>query len=139
MSSKIASRCLTVAGVATAGMGLYHFFLPTMFHWDHFLDAVPAPVHWGAIFLNLSFSALLVWGGALTVLVARRRRDRIARAIVIGLGGYWLFNAIYQIASPLPVPSELAYVDWLLLGFASAVTALYAIALAIDLRPATSD
>lgn len=121
---------LTIAGVLTSGMALYHFWLPFAFRWGDALVNVPA-LRWGLFMLNASFSYLLLAGGVATIALGlgAGSREGAGRWLVFGMFGYWLFNASYQIVSPLPLPRPFAALGWGFFGFAAAVALLYAAAL----------
>ena len=117
---------LAAAGVLTAGMALYHFGLPFLWGWGKALAPWPM-LHWALFMLNASFSYLLLAGGAATVALALRRevRDRTGRWVLLAIGGYWVFNLLYQMVSPMPMPSRMAALRWGLFGFAAVMASLY--------------
>jgi hypothetical protein len=122
---------LGVAGLLTSAMALYHFWLPSAFGWSEAMIGAPA-LRWGLFMLNASFSYLLLAGGLLTLVIAGRgaAAGGIARLVLMAIGGYWLFNSLYQIVSPLPLPRALAGLRWAFLGFSLSLTCLYGAALA---------
>jgi hypothetical protein len=129
---------LVVAGLLTCGMALYHFALPFTFRWGDAISGVPPALGWALFMLNASFSYLLLAGGVLTLATARRAalNDGLARLVGIAMGGYWLFNALYQVVSPLPLPRSVAALRWAFLGFSVAIACLYAASLAGRRAPA---
>lgn len=128
---------VAIAGTLTCGMALYHFFLPTIFHWGDALGRT-AMLRWALFMLNASFSFLLLAGGALSLVVAfdRGPRGRAATGVVIAMTGYWLFNAVYQVIVPMPLPAAMAGLKWAFGGFAVAVALLYAAGLVTRRTPA---
>ena len=122
---------LLAAGILTAGMALYHFGLPFMFGWGGDLAREPM-LRWALFSINAFFSFLLLAGGTITVAIARGPgpRERTHRWVLVGMAGFWAFNATYQVLAPMPLPPRLAGLHWVLLGFAVLVLALYAISLA---------
>src|SRR5436190_317022 len=68
LTAKIA---LAIAGSSSAAMGAYHFFLPSMFHWDRFVTKVPDSIQWALFSINFFFSYLLLAGGILTLVALR--------------------------------------------------------------------
>jgi hypothetical protein len=108
-------------------MALYHFWLPFVFRWGDALTEVPA-LRWGLFMLNASFSFLLLAGGVMTLEIARRGgvRDAASRMVIVTMCGYWLFNGVYQIVAPLPLPRPVAGLRWAFLGFGLSVACLYA-------------
>jgi hypothetical protein len=126
---------LVAAGILTAGMGVYHFFLPAQFGWGDAL-AHDRMLHWALFSINTFFSYLLLAGGALTIAIARRPgpRDRAGGWLLYAMLGFWLLNAAYQLLSPMPLPARLAILRWVLVGFAVLVVVLYATGLTASRR-----
>jgi uncharacterized membrane protein len=118
---------LLAAGILTAGMGLYHFFLPAQFGWGEEL-AHERMLRWALLSINTFFSYLLLAGGALTIAiaVAPRPREAISTGVLAAMTGFWLVNAAYQFLLPMPLPPRLAILGWVLRGFAIVVVLLYA-------------
>ncbi len=121
---------LLAAGALSAGMGLYHFFLPAQFGWADLL-AHDRMLRWALLSINTFFSYLLLAGGVLTLAVAwrPRPRDRSAYDVVVAMTGFWTLNAAYQWLSPMPLPPRLGILHVVLLGFALITLALHAWAL----------
>ncbi len=90
----IATIALAVAGSCSSLMGAYHFFLPSMFHWDMFVTKIPDAIRWGLFSINFFFTFLLLAGGILTF-VALRRLHRFLppdRGVLIAMAGFWFVN-----------------------------------------------
>src|SRR5262245_55332774 len=121
---------LTLGGALTAGMAVYHFFLPTAFHWGDVLGRW-AMLNWALTVLNLSFSFLLLAGGLITIVVGfnPRLKDTVAKLVIGSLALYWIVNGACQILMPMPLPRAFAPLRWGFLGFSLAVTLLYLSAL----------
>jgi len=49
--------CLLVAGTCTAGLGVYHFLLPSVFRWSEYVHGEPAPI-WAIFAMNAMLSFL---------------------------------------------------------------------------------
>ena len=128
---------LTVAGLLTTGMALYHFWLPYTFHWGDALTRTQT-LRWALFMLNASFSYLLLASGVMTLEIARRggATDAVSRMILIAAGGYWLFNTCYQLVSPLPLPLPFISLRWAFLGFSVSAVLLYAASLVGSGSPA---
>jgi hypothetical protein len=122
-----------VAGVLTSGMALYHFTLPASFRWGEALDQVPT-LRWGLSLINASFSFLLLAGGAMTIAIAFAPwpRERTSAWALGGMAAYWLFNIVWQLVDPMPLPRQLAALRLAFPAFSAVLVALYAAAL---LRP----
>jgi hypothetical protein len=115
---------MAVAGAATAGMGAFHFFLPSLFGWARFTSTLPAEIQWALCAMNAFLSLLLLVGGLATMMPMRSPGVGVAWTtwtMVV----FWLFNACYQLMWPFPTPG----VRWVLFTFALLVALLYAGAL----------
>ena len=121
---------LALGGALTAGMALYHFYLPTAFHWGDALGRMRM-LAWALTVLNLSFSYLLLAGGVITIVVALnpRLKGTVAKMVIGSLALYWMVNGACQILMPMPLPRAFASLRWAFLGFSVAVTLLYLSAL----------
>jgi hypothetical protein len=104
-------------------MAAFHFALPSIFDWDRFASALPTPIRWALFAINAFFSMLLLAGGLASVGLARRQRPATAVLWIMVL--FWAFSAGYQMLRPFPM----AGIRWVLLGFALATSALYALTL----------
>lgn len=126
---------LLAAGICTAAMAVYHFWMPYQWDWTSKLRATPPAIAWGAFMINFCFSVFLVWGAAMTILAAFRwtKQDAVTRCAVWGMGVFWVLNAGYQTLFPMPLPEHLRAVGWLLLGFAVLVAFLYTVAIVVSL------
>ena len=127
---------LLAAGILTASMGLYHFWLPAQFGWAREL-AQDRMLQWALLSINTFFSYLLLAGGVVTFAIALRRRPRdpIDAWMLIAMTGFWVLNAAYQMFLPMPLPPRLASLRWALLAFAIVVLFLYARGLQRSRRP----
>src|SRR5215470_13154696 len=54
---------LLVAGACTTKLGVYHFFLPSVFRWNEYVHGEPEPI-WAIFAMNAFLSFLLCGGGA---------------------------------------------------------------------------
>jgi hypothetical protein len=121
--STIVKSLLLTAGVASAGMALFHFFLPGFFQWSRFMTTVPASIRWGMHAINAFFSFLLLLGSVATIRIALSpERDRI---VVWGMALFWGFNGAYQLIWPFPARA----VGWATLAFAAGMVICYTLAL----------
>jgi hypothetical protein len=122
---------LLTAGISSAAMALYHLWMPAQFGWPEKLRAAPPAIAWGAVMINACFSILLLINAGLTVFCALRwsKRDALTWSCVAGIGGFWAFNAAYQVVSPMPLPERLRLLGWILMAFAVVTTCLYGVAL----------
>ena len=119
----IVKALLLTAGVASAAMAAFHFFLPTVFEWSRHMAPVPTSIRWALDAINAFFSTLLLLGSIATIRVALApRRDT---TIIWGMALFWVFNTAYQLLWPFPQRA----VSWGTLGFAALMLASYTLAL----------
>jgi hypothetical protein len=119
----IVKALLLTAGVASAAMAAFHFFLPTVFQWSRHMATVPTSIRWGLDAINAFFSTLLLLGSIATIRVALSpRRDTM---IIWGMALFWVSNTAYQLLWPFPQRA----VSWVTLGFAAWMVASYTLAL----------
>jgi len=121
---------LALGGAFTAGMALYHFYLPYAFHWGDALARMPM-LRWGLTIINGSFSYLLLAGGVITAVIGLNPalKGTVGRMVIGSLAIYWVLNGACQVLLPMPLPHALAPLRWVFLGFSVAVTLLYLSAL----------
>lgn len=129
--SRTATIALVLAASNSCLMGAYHFFLPSMFHWDRFVKDIPGAIRWGLFSINFFFSFLLLAGGILTFVALRRlhRSSQPDCGVLIAMGGFWLANTLYQLFIPMPLPPKLWILHVVLVGYAVLTTIAYAVAL----------
>src|SRR5437762_11809907 len=125
--SRTATIALAVAASSSCLMGAYHFFLPSMFHWDRFVTEVPGAIRWGLFSINFFFSCLLLAGGILTFVALRRahRSPPPDRHLLIAMAGFWLANTLYQLVIPMPLPPALWLLHVVLTTYAVVATLAY--------------
>lgn len=126
-SEKLGRVCFFAAGLATSAMALYHFRLPHIWGWERFAANLPPAISWGLFSINFFFSFLLLWGGLITIIAAFRleKVNRFGWFCLLGVGIFWVVNAVYQIAVPMPLPESMRVLKWGLLAFALVVALLY--------------
>ena len=129
--SRTATIALAVAAASSCLMGAYHFFLPSMFHWDRFVSKIPGAIRWGLFSINFFFSFLLLAGGILTFIALRRLHRSLPpdRGVLVAMGGFWLTNTLYQFVVPMPLPPKLSVLHVVLVGYACVTTIAYGAAL----------
>ena len=128
---RIASIALAIAASSSSAMGAYHFFLPSMFHWDVDVRAIPSVIQWGLFSINVFFSFLLLAGGILTFVTLRalRRSSHPDRGILFAMAGFWLLNTLYQLFIPMPLPARLWSLHVVLVGYAVVTMLAYVVGL----------
>ena len=129
--SRTATIALAIAASSSCLMGAYHFFLPSMFHWDRFVNKIPGAIRWGLFSINFFFSFLLLAGGVLTFIALRRLRRSLPydRGVLVAMGGFWLANTLYQLFIPMPLPPKLWVLHVVLIGYAVLTTIAYCVTL----------
>jgi hypothetical protein len=132
--ARLARSLILVAGSAGAAMGAFHFFLPGLFGWGRFTDALPAEIRWALYAINAFFSLLLLAGSLASMAAVRDpATGALANWPTWTMTVFWIFNTAYQLAWPFPAPR----IRWVLVGFALAVAMLYAAGLYVG-RPGFS-
>ena len=129
--ARTAKIALAIAASFSCAMGAYHFFLPSMFHWDAFVKKIPGVIQWALFSINFFFSFLLLAGGILTF-VALRRLHRSAppdRGILLAMAGFWIVNTLYQVFVPMPLPPKLWLLHIVLLGYGIIAALAYLVSL----------
>jgi hypothetical protein len=93
-------------------MALYHFYLPTQFHWARFVEEVPPAIRWGLFAINFFFSFLLLVVGVFVVAAAWNGSPARPAALLVagGAASFWLVNFAYLMISPMPMPPSLGVV-----------------------------
>jgi hypothetical protein len=121
---------LLAGGILTAGMGLYHFWLPAQFGWGKELAHDPM-LRWALLSINTFFSYLLLGGGVVSIAIGAQARssEPAARWVLMVMTGFWILNACYQVLLPMPLPPRLAILHTVLLLFAVATALFFALAL----------
>jgi hypothetical protein len=119
----IVKALLLTAGLASAGMASFHFFLPNVFQWSRFMTNVPASILWGMYAINAFFSVLLLLGSVATIRVALSpTRDKV---VLWGMALFWGFNAVYQVIWPFPLRTvwlaTLAFAVWMVASYTVAL------------------
>src|SRR5205807_1937142 len=125
--SRTATIALAVAASSSCLMGAYHFFLPSMFHWDSFVTKIPSAIRWGLFSINFFFSFLLLGGGILTLVALRRLTRSLPPdcGVLIVMAGFWIANTLYQLVIPMPLPPSLWLLHVVLVGYAVLTTLAY--------------
>src|ERR1700704_1818538 len=135
--SRTATIALAVAASSSCLMGAYHFFLPSMFHWDRFVTKVPGAIRWGLFSINFFFSFLLLAGGILTFVALRRLHRSLPpdRGVLLAMAGFWIVNTLYQVFIPMPLPPKLWVLHVVLLGYGIVAALAYLVSLVALRKP----
>ena len=134
--ARTAKVALAVAASSSCAMGAYHFFLPSMFHWDAFVKEIPGVIQWALFSINFFFSFLLLAGGILTFVALRRLHRSLPpdRGVLLAMAGFWIVNTLYQLLIPMPLPPKLWLLHLVLLGYGVVATLAYVVSLAATNR-----
>jgi hypothetical protein len=134
--ARTAKVALAVAASSSCAMGAYHFFLPSMFHWDAFVKKIPSVIQWALFSINFFFSFLLLAGGILTFVALRRLHRSLPpdRGVLLAMAGFWIVNTLYQLLIPMPLPPKLWLLHLVLLGYGVVATLAYVVSLAATSR-----
>ena len=113
---------IEIGGWLSALNGLAHFALPLYFPWEGHVRDLYEPVRWALYATTVFFGVVLLLAGLLVVAVARSRElpPRFAHGIVLGMAGFWVVGAVYEIVVPFPDP----YAAWALPVFSLVVALL---------------
>jgi len=135
-SSKRWSICLVLAGTLGCSMALYHSVLPYHMQWRQGLGGVPDSIVWALFALNFSWSVLVFLAGGLVISAARLGPGAgpYARRTVFTVGLFWAIHGAYTWLNPLPLPSSLVWLRYVLGGFPGAMVVLHWLPLALHRR-----
>lgn len=135
-SETLWKACLSIAGISSSVMALYHFRLPSLRSWEKYVTAVPPAIKWGIFSINFFFSSLLLWGGIMTIIAALRWKkiDLLGYLALAGMFTFWVVNAIYQAFIPMPLPESMAVLKFAFLAFSAFVALLYFLPIFMSLK-----
>jgi hypothetical protein len=125
--SPIGRRLLIAAGMLSTLNGASHLVLPLVYPWHEHTSGLYEPVRWALYASTLFFGLLLLWGGLLVIVLARRDDvpPTVQRWVVGGLAVFWLAGGVYELVVPFPAPVA----DRLLPAFSLAVAGLLTVGL----------
>ena len=135
-SSRLWSVSLGVAGVLDCSLALYHTVLPYHMGWRQGLGGVPDSIVWALFALNFSWSVLVFLAGGLVIYAAKLGpgAGAYARRTVFMVGLFWAIHGAYTWLNPLPLPSSLVWLRYVLGLFPVAVVVLLWLPLAVYRR-----
>lgn len=107
---------LLIGTVQTILMALYHFFIPYQFNWCNFLSEKTPTINWSLFALNnyFSFNLLLLASFLLYQLIKPINRLHSIKILTTIVILFWMFSAVYQLIHPMPLPSNLNWLSYLL-------------------------
>jgi hypothetical protein len=131
-SSKLWPVFLGLAGVLDCGMALYHSLLPWHMGWRQGLGGVPDSIVWALFALNFSWSLLVFLAGSLVIYAAMLGpgAGTFARRTVFTVGLFWAIHGTYTWLNPLPLPSSLVWLRYVLGLFPAVIVVLHWLPLA---------
>ena len=112
-------------------MGLYHFYIPFQFNWGNYLEQTSPAINWSLYSLNnyLSFNLLILALFLGRYLLSNKENIEIIKVLVALLFMFWLFSTLYQLIEPMPLPDNLKWIGFILIGVAFLNTLLFLIPL----------
>lgn len=139
-SSRLWSVSLVLAGVLGCSLALYHFVLPYQMGWRQGLGGVPDSLVWALFALNFSWSVLVFLAGCLVIYAARLGPEAgpYATGTVFTVGLFWAIHGAYTWLNPLPLPSSLVWLRYVLGLFPAVVVVLHWLPLALYRRRTAS-
>jgi len=126
-TSRLWSVTLALAGLNSCCIALYHFVLPYHMGWRSGLADVADSLTWALFALNFSWSLLVLLAGILVLHAAwlGPASGAFARRTVFTVGLFWAIHGVYTWVNPLPLPSSLSWLRWVLGAFPAVVVALH--------------
>ena len=129
--NKTNSLILKFGTLQTVLMGLYHFYIPFQFNWGNYLEQTSPAINWSLYSLNnyLSFNLLILALFLGRYLLSNKEHIEIIKVLTALLFMFWLFSTLYQLNEPMPLPDNLKWIGFILIGVAFLNTLLFLIPL----------
>jgi hypothetical protein len=101
-------------------MSLYHFTLPVQFGWAQYMPVEAPTVTWALFALNNYFSFNLLMVSSIFGYLLFAKKDVVLPILILSilLIVFWTFSVAYQLAEPMPLPTSLNWLGYLLPGLA---------------------
>jgi hypothetical protein len=92
----------TIASIVTIGFGIWHFFVPTIWHWHTYIDSKATELVRAIQAINIFFSLSLVLIGLMNILLIwSSESNRFSVLIVLSVSMVlWVTRSILQITHP---------------------------------------
>jgi hypothetical protein len=92
----------TIASIVTIGFGVWHLFVPTIWHWHAYIDSKATELVRAIQAINIFFSLSLVLIGLMNIiLIWSSESDRFSILIVLSVSVVlWVTRSILQITYP---------------------------------------
>ena len=129
--NKTNSLILKFGTLQTVIMGLYHFYIPFQFNWGNYLEQTSPVINWSLYSLNnyFSFNLLILALFLGRYLISNKENIELIKVLTALLFMFWLFSALYQLIEPMPLPDNLKWIGFILIGVAFLNTLLFLIPL----------
>jgi hypothetical protein len=129
--NKTNSLILKLGTLQTVIMGLYHFYIPFQFNWGNYLEQTSPAINWSLYSLNnyLSFNLIILALFLGRYLLSNKENIEIIKVLTALLFMFWLFSTLYQLIEPMPLPDNLKWIGFILIGVAFLNTLLFLIPL----------
>ena len=113
---KFHKKLLLAGALQTLAMAIYHFFIPSQFGWGQYLPEGLSTINWSLYGLNNYFSFNLLVVAAFLLYHLRFKSEKLYTIKVLGSIAllFWIFSAVYQLINPMPLPSNLVWLQVLL-------------------------
>jgi hypothetical protein len=115
-------------------MALSHFVLQYEWHQWRGLEILPHRMAWTLFALNFSWGVLLLGASGLVLYAAilGPAADIFTRRTVFIVGLFWAIHGIYVWMNPMPLPSRLLWLKFLLAAFPATMVALHWVPLLVS-------
>jgi len=129
--NKTNSLILKLGTLQTVIMGLYHFYIPFQFNWGNYLEQTSPVINWSLYSLNnyFSFNLLILALFLGRYLISNKENIELIKVLTALLFMFWLFSTLYQLIEPMPLPDNLKWIGFILIGVAFLNTLLFLIPL----------
>lgn len=112
---------LLIGALQTILMGLYHFVIPFQFGWGNYLEETSPTINWSLYSINnyFSFNLLVLALFLGYYLVKKQEKVEVIKVLSTMIFLFWVFSVAYQLISPMPLPSHLSWIGYILVGVAA--------------------
>jgi len=92
----------SLGSVATIGFGIWHFYVPRIWHWYTYIDEKATELLVAVRAVNAFFSLSLILFGVLNLLmVYGNKSNRYSILVTLGVTSFlWFFRVIFQLVFP---------------------------------------
>jgi len=99
---QLTKTLITLGSAASIGIGIWHFFVPRIWHWYSYIDPSATELVLAVRAINVFFSLSLVLFGLMNLLIAyRQHADRYSMLVVLGATcALWAARVVMQLVHP---------------------------------------